>query len=213
MKRLFIIVMSIALASEAFAQQLKIIGGMNLAKYPQEPALVWIAVAGYHHEPAYKPGFLGGIGIEFALTRNIALEIDGLYIQKGSHYVYSFNKEGNIKHNLNVISALLLIKFKFLQGSSPYVLGGYEYSTILSHEYSDNLGGQILEKQDVKDFTKSTDDVIVLGGGYEFRKKAVSFSVEGRYHHGYKNISKGYELYPKITTRALVLILGLKFHL
>lgn len=213
MKRLLFIFMSIVFVCDAFGQQFKIIGGVNLSKYPHEPALHWVLDAALLHEPAYKPGLQGGIGIEFSLTKKIALEIDCLYLQKGSHYVYGYAKEGNIKHILNVISFPLLIKFNFLLGSSPYVVYGYEYSIILSHEYSDNMNGQIQEEQDVKDFTESKDHAIVLGFGYEFRKKPISFYIEGRYHQGLKNISKGYELYPIIKTQALVLILGLKIHL
>jgi len=121
-KKFLLILLIFLLVSGAYAQKIKIIGGVNLSKYPQEPALLWITDAAFRHEPAYKKGFLGGIGIEFTLTKNIALEIDGLFLQKGSHYVYGYNKEGNIKHILDVISIPLLIKFKLLQGSSPYIL-------------------------------------------------------------------------------------------
>lgn len=214
MKRLLFIFMITVFACQGFGQQFKIIGGMNLSKYPHEPAIYWPAVAGLIHEPAYKPGLQGGIGIEFSLTKKISLEIEGLYFQKGTHYVYGYRKkEGNKKHILDVISLPILIKFNFFQGSSPYVVYGYEYSIILSHEYSDTENGQVREEQDVTDFTKSQDHAIVLGLGYEFRKKPFSFSIEGRYHQGLQNISKGYELYPTIKTRTLVLILGLKFHL
>jgi hypothetical protein len=169
--------------------------------------------AGLIHEPAYKPGLQGGIGIELSLTKKIAVEIEGLYFQKGTHYVYGRRKEGNIKHVLNVISLPILIKFNILRGSSPYVVYGYEYSIILSHEYSDTVIGRIQEEQNVKDFTKSQDHALVLGLGYEVRKKPFSFYIEGRYHQGLKNISRGYELYPVLKTETMVLLLGLKIHL
>jgi hypothetical protein len=192
MKKSIFLSLSFVLVSTIYAQEFKFIGGANFSKYKSGP---------YHYavvsnrEWNYKTGFLLGGGIEFSLSKNIFLEIDGLYLHKGSIFVdKSFNIEA--KYALKVISFPLLLRIKLLPRSTPYLLGGGEVSLILSHKENGS---------DIMHFTRKFDYGLVLGGGFEMRIPAFSPFIEGRYYLGLGNIDE-----TESKNRAILLILGFK---
>jgi len=204
------------LFSAVYAQEIKFMLGGNLSKYSTWPEVYFDSALGdeYTYEIGNKKGFLLGSGIEFALTRNVAIEIDGLYFQKGSRIqkcyslleIYVCPKN----YTLHVINIPLLLKIKFLSGSSPYVLGGGEFSFILSHGCRSILDGRTGNRISIKEFTKSFDYGLVLGGGFEVNMEATSYFIEGRYYLGLRNIIKGSIDWETTKTSAVALILGLK---
>lgn len=205
MKKTLFIILSIVLVSKLYAQELKFIGGASLSKYNIWPEVYFDFDMGdeYSYEINYKRGFLLGCGIEFTLTRNIAIEIDGLYFQKGSKVqrIYSHIEiyVDPKNYSLNVVSIPTLLKIKFLPGSSPYVLGGGEFSIILSHD-----------EVDIKENYESFDYGLVFGAGFEMKMPGASFFIEGRYHLGINNIIKDPVGDESIKTKAIVAIVGIK---
>jgi opacity protein-like surface antigen len=190
--------------------------GGNLSKYVISPEVYYDSVLGddYTYEISNKKGFLLGCGIEFALTRNVSIEIDALYLQKGTNAHKSYSSleiyVAPQSYTLHVISIPLLLKIKFLSGSSPYVSGGGEFSFILSHGYTSILDGLTGDWISIKEFTQSFNYGLVIGGGYEVKMEAISFFIEGRYYHGLRNIIKGSIDWESTKTRAVALILGFK---
>jgi len=190
--------------------------GGNFSKYVISPEVYYDSVLGddYTYEISKKKGFLLGCGIEFALARNVSIEIDGLYFQKGSRIqqFYSLLEIGVFPQNytLHVISIPLLLKIKFLSGSSPYVLGGSEFSFIFSHRFTSILDGRTGDRISIKEFTRSFDYGLVIGGGFEVKMEATSFFIEGRYYHGLRNIIKGSIDWESTKTTSVALILGFK---
>lgn len=216
MKKFLFIFLSLIFVSRLYAHDIKFMLGGNLSKYGISPEVYYDSVLGddYTYEISSKKGFLLGCGIEFVLTRNVSIEIDGLYFQKGSRIqqFYSLLEIGVFPQNytLYVISIPLLLNIKFLSGSSPYVLGGGEFSFILSHGYTSVLNGRTGDWISIKEFTQSFDYGLVLGAGFEVKMETTSFFIEGRYYHGLRNIIKGSIDWESTKTRAVALILGFK---
>ncbi len=94
MKKCLFIILTFIFASGAYAQQLKLIGGLNISNYSHEwPSEgIWAVSSGLLRSPFRnsKIGFLGGFGIEFALNKTISLELEGFYFQKRSSYEYGW---------------------------------------------------------------------------------------------------------------------------
>lgn len=191
MKKFLLIFLTIILVSATHAYGFKVMAGGHLSKYAVEPAVAGI-------EWKNKTGFLLGAGIELFSVPHISLEIEGLYFRKGSK-AEVIGVEGD--YTLDVISVPALVKVKFLPGPSPYVLGGGEFSFILTHK---------LDDVDIKDTTKSFDYGFIFGAGYELSMPGASVFFEGRYHLGVANILKDPAPGESIKTKALVIIVGIK---
>jgi len=191
MKKFLLIFMTIILVSTTHAYGFKFMAGGHLSKYAVEPE-------GAGVEWKNKMGFLVGGGIELFSVPYISLEIEGLYFRKGSK-VEIIGVEGD--YTLDVISIPALVKVKILPGPSPYVLGGGEFSYILTHK---------LDGVDIKNITKSYDYGIIFGAGYEMSMPGASLFFEGRYHLGLNNILKDPAPGESLKTKALVVIVGIK---
>ena len=155
----------------------------------------------------YKRGFSGGIGLEKSLNPFMLLELDILYFQKGSQSESPGFPDSGAKHKLNVLSLPLLFRSKFLYNSSPYVVGGIEFSSILSHEVVTE--GE--EPVDLKNDTSSFDFGFVLGGGFEIKiEDHLFFFLEGRYHLGFRNIVASPLSEETKKTKAILILIGFR---
>lgn len=216
MKKLVFIFFILALVSGVNAQEIKFMIGGSLSKYDIYPEVYFDSDRGdeYRYEISNTKGFLLGGGIEFTLARNISFEIDVLYLQKGTevHKVYSQIEIFVVpqKYTLQVISIPILLKIKFLRGTSPYILGGHEWSFILSHGFSSRFDGRIGDFASIKGFTETLESSLVFGGGFEMKEKSILFFIEGRYHYGLNNIIKGQLDWTTAKTRTIVLLVGFK---
>lgn len=216
MKKFLFIFLIIGLVSGTYAKEFKFMGGLNFSNYAIRPEVNFDIDKGdeYSYEINNITSFLIGGGIEFSIARNIALEIDGFYFQKGSriHQVY-YHIEIYVvpwEYTLNVISIPAMFKIKILPSFPLYLLGGEEFSFISSHRYVFDFGDYKGDEQNVKENTRSFDYGLIFGAGYEMKLLAISFFIEGRYHLGLSNISKGMRDWESLKTRSIVLILGFK---
>lgn len=178
----------------------KIMGGLNLSKYsvsPNKENMSW----------NYKLGFLAGIGLEKKLNYKLLIEFDFLYFQKGSKVESSDLHDSKWKYNLKAISIPVLLRFKFMDRTSPYIFGGLEIAALVDHEVI--YEGQ--EAVDVKDKTKSLDYGLVFGCGYEIElQEFLYFFIEGRYHLGLKNIISVPLEVESMKTNALLIVIGMR---
>ena len=219
MKKLIFMILSVALASDIFALEFKFLGGNNFSQYTFVPETYygfdWYTGVEFRTKSNLKKGFLVGGGIEFFFTRNIGVEIDLLYFQKGSNSEVFRQGIPYIKneHSLEVFSVPLLLKVKLRPDSSPYILGGFEFSYIFSHNSKISfveLLGQDRDEANLNERTKNFDFAVVLGGGFEIKMQGFSFFIEGRYHLGMRNIISDYYPFESIKTKAEVLLFGFK---
>ena len=219
LRNFLFILLIIALISEINAHEFKIFGGNTLSRYTVTPETYqsydWFEVYEYRNENRYKQGLLVGGGIEFSFSKNIALEVDILYFQKGSDRRLRRDGVPYIKTDfkLREISLPIFLKLRLRRTSTPYLLGGFEFAFILSHDSTEveiDLVEQEPIERDLGVSTKSFDFVTVLGAGIEMNIQGVTFFVEGRYHLGMKNIISGYYPLESIKTKSEVLLFGFK---
>ena len=209
--------MCILPVSDAYAHDIKFMIGGNLSRYKIWPETYFDSDRGddYSYEISTKKGFLLGAGIEFNLTRNISLEVDALYLQKGTE-AQKFYSLIEIylapqKYTLHVVTLPILLKIKFLRGSSPYILGGHEWSLVLLHGVRPFFDGQTGDRISVTESTETLESGLVYGGGFEIKLKKISFFIEARYHYGLNNIIKGNQIdWETAKTRTIVILAGFK---
>jgi hypothetical protein len=193
--------------SQLYAQELKLIGGINFSSYAIHPEVVvsppFPPYPGgeYHYEKKRPIGFLFGVGIEFSLSSTIAIEIDGLYLQKGCDIKFLELSDLRWNYNLDILSVPILVKIKPLSKKLIYILGGGEFSRVLSHKEN---GLSITEN------TKIFDLGFILGGGVKIKIPNNALLIEGRYHIGLINIAKEDLRFDSIRTNAFVLLLAFK---
>jgi len=191
MKKFLLIFLTVILVSTTHAYGFKLMAGGHMTKYAVMPEIVG-------DEWNYKTGFLLGGGIELLSIPNISLDVDGFYSRKGSKFK---SDPAENEYVLDVISITPVVRVKFLPGPSPYVLGGGEFSYILTHK---------LDEADIKDETKSYDYGLVFGAGYQMSMPGASLFFEGRYYLGLANILKDPDPDESLKTKALVVIVGIK---
>ena len=168
----------------------------------------------YTYEISSKSGLLLGIGIEFTLSKRMAIEVDALYFQKGSKIqrVYPLLEISQATEDLNLdaFSILSLIKFRFFPGSSPYVGAGVELSAVFSDRESPLAWIIPYTEMNTFSIKRSFDYGLVFGAGFEMKEKIFTFFIEGRYHLGLGNIAKEPVDWESVKTRAIALIFGFK---
>jgi opacity protein-like surface antigen len=204
MKRSLFLFLIFLFVSVAYSQEFKFMGGITFSKCDR---LVQDVFAEITYKAAFKTGFLAGGGVELSLTKNIAFEIDGLYFQKGCKIkVYDLGQFSNyINFEFNELSFPMLLKISIFSGTSPYILGGGEFAFVLSHK----LDGWY----DIAQETKKTDYGLVFGVGFRKKIEKIFIFIEGRYHIGLQDLSRGESYYylPFKKIRSFVLISGFSF--
>jgi hypothetical protein len=200
-KTLFILLLSLMLATITYANDLKVIGGLNLSRFsgPVFFEDIW----------KYRTGFEAGIGYEIPFGSHLTLEIDGMFIQKGSKREHRENGlyYYTIHSVLNEISFPVLLKLRLKTGSSPYILAGGEISFIVSSNAK--VGKNDPEIYVIPPETKSFYPGLLFGCGFGWAMGRVSPFIEARYHLGLVNIIE-YGSSPE-KPRAIVLLLGLNY--
>lgn len=203
MKRIIFVCLSFLLISTMHAQDFKFMSGINFSSYSIYPEIFiypdWGGV--YHYEKSYARGFCFGAGVEFSISKYFSIEIDELYLQKGC--IIKFREAPGLRwdYTLNIFSIPVLLKIKPLSKPHFYIIGGTEFSHILSHKEN---GSGITESTKIFDFG------LVSGGGLEIKMTNNVLFIEGRYHLGLINIAKDYSRFKSIETNAIVLILAFK---
>ncbi|MEW5900530.1 MAG: outer membrane beta-barrel protein, partial [Acidobacteriota bacterium] len=125
------------LIAEAYALDFKLLGGSSLSSYAIYPNTYYWGWDYSRFKSSYKPGFLFGLGVEWPVSKNFAMEIDVLYFRKGSEIKASLYDGSSWKRTyvLNAVSLPVLAKVRLLPNSSPYLLHGGELFYVLSHKY------------------------------------------------------------------------------
>jgi len=199
MKRIINFLLVLTTVSTLYAD-FKIMGGMNLSRYiisPKEDGVKW----------SYEYGLLGGIGLEKKFTDRMLLEFNFLFFQKGSKVEFADFPDLKETYRINAFSIPVLLRRKFFYGSSPYAIGGVEFSSILAHKAK--FEGE--EAVDLKENTKKMDIGLVLGCGYELElEENLYLFMEARYHHGLVNIMSNPVEDQSMKNSTILILIGLR---
>ena len=218
MKKYLFIFLILIFVSGVEAQEFKIIAGPIISNYSNrwpfgiiDPDFTFVI-------KDFKTGLLGGFGIEFTLNKNIAFELDALYFQKGINFVKYIPIMFSIKeiYNLHGFNFPMIVKIKPFPRPFPYILGGVQFSLILSHtriNLSNSPSGlewQETSREDLIDVTEKVNFGPVFGLGFEIKVSRGILFLEGRHSIGLRNLLQHIYYSYKIKTRDLVIIIGFK---
>ena len=189
MKKILIIISILFLVSGAYAQTGKFLAGINLSNYHSTDETT-----------SAKFGYWGGVGFEWGSELFIG-ELDILYYQKGATV-----EVGGKDVDLTLAELLfpLMVKIKFLPGTSPYVFAGGEAGLVLAYKSSDPV------IQAGRDAVKSWDYGLIFGAGLELWFGSAGIFIEGRYHYGMAPMQEGTHFAFK--TSSFSLLLGFVFY-
>ena len=188
--------------SAVYSQELRLKGVMGGIAYSWPDEIRIGGVPEAHWESTFRTGAIAGCGIELS-SKYLSFEMDALFFQKGwrikNFYWDVFT--GYTYYRLNEVGFPVLFKMSLLSGTSPYLLGGYEFSFVLSHKKD----GKDLAKE-----TKKTDSSLVLGLGFRKKIEKSFLFIEGRYHLGLQHLSKDWDFwyFPYRQMRSFVLMIG-----
>jgi hypothetical protein len=195
------------LVSRAYPRDYRFIGLMGGLAYSWPDEISIWGIPESHSEETFRLGSVAGCGVGYS-SKYLAFEINALFFKKGcrigTYYWDTF--VGYTYYRLNEISFPLLFKISPFSGTSPYLLGGYEFAFVLSHKESGRGGfGKDLTKE-----TKKTDYSLILGAGFRQKIEKIFFYVEGRYFYGLQHLNKdgGYYYFPYRQMRSFVLLVG-----
>jgi opacity protein-like surface antigen len=157
-----------------------------------------------------KMGFMGGLGFESGGM--IAFEMDLLY-SPGGMVIKAIDPA--VKEKLTVsgtgITLPIMLKVRFLAGTTPYILAGGEIGYILNQKVVLTANDGTTTEEDVTDNISRLFYGLVFGGGVELRAGGMNLLLEARYRLGLSNQVKDPApgAYAKAT--ALMLLLGVRF--
>jgi len=146
-------------------------------------------------------GLAGGIG--FVIGGQVGVEVDIMYVQKGVK-LEGNNADANgvgmldfdVSLVINQVAIPVLLRFKFMSGTSPYVLFGGAVSYILSStvDYNWSINGESDSGsedlfEDDAEILNRLDYSIIGGAGLELDMGAMRLYFEGRHIYGLANIA------------------------
>jgi hypothetical protein len=183
----------------AAAHSIGFLGGVNLAKVSVDPD------DGVDYQN--RMGFAVGGVVELTLDDMASIQIEPMYIQKGTEVNVPGGGEGKFKVEYFALPAM--VKFAFGSGSSrPYVMAGPEVAFNVSATFEDDTGAEV----DIDEEVKSTDFGAGLGGGVDIAAGGNTVFVEGRYTAGFTKVNDD-DSDEEIKTRGFQILGGITFPL
>jgi opacity protein-like surface antigen len=158
-----------------------------------------------------KMGFMGGLGFESG--GRIAFELDLLYSPGGAVFkdaVDTASKE-RITISGTAVTAPIMVKIRFMPGTTPYVLAGGEIGYILSQKVVVTDAAGTDTEVDITDEINRLLYGVVFGGGVEMQVGGMNLLLEARYRIGLSNLIKDAEPGTSVKATALSILLGVKF--
>jgi opacity protein-like surface antigen len=212
MKKIWAVSAVFLCLSGAYAQEIKIFGGGDWARYQGPPRNSWIPEISYQY--GANRLLLFGLGVEVPVFGRFAADVGIQYFQKGQREddYYLGTYMGQIVYRLDVLSLPACLKFKPFAKFPPYILAGWEASYVLRHRNdlppSDLI---IISGTNLIGGTRRFDFGFVAGGGAEFPVAArLAAFAELRYYLGLLNLDRsGHAL----RTRTLAVQAGISYDL
>jgi len=180
---------------------IKLIGGLNFNRFifsDQLPPQL---------TQKSQMGFTGGIGFESGGS-GLGIELDILISKGGS----SFATDADNKFVIDGFGIYLplLLKIRLMPGSGPYLLAGGSAGYLLSQSVKIVSPAGTIE-EDISDEVNRLYYGLVFGGGFEMAMESMSLLFEFRYDLGLANWIKEADPGDYARSRAISLLLGIRF--
>lgn len=160
---------------------------------------------------AAKTGFMGGLGFESG--GRLAFELDLLYSPGGAVLKSATAPESKERITItgSAVTAPILLKVRFMPGTTPYILAGGEIGYVLNQKVilTDDAGGE--SEVDMTEEINRLLYGVVFGGGVELQAGGMNVLLEARYRLGLSNMVKDAEAGESIKATSLAFMVGIKF--
>lgn len=180
----------LVIASFAYPAEVKVMAGFSFSRSTRP-----VQGGGFdlNYRPIYSAGAILGSGLELDLSGRTAIEVDVLYIQKGSKIKVT---SGDIVverylRRMGELSLPVFLKYHMKPGTSPYILGGGELAVVLAEA------------------PKSVDYGLIFGVGFRKHIPGAYVCFEGRYHHGLRDMRTESWGLRKMRAFALLVVLSI----
>jgi hypothetical protein len=184
----------------------KLMGGLSLSNLKLSEPL------SEDSKKVSKTGLLGGVGYESG--GRIAFEMDLLFRPTGAVFKDAIDKTNKERITISgsAITMPLLLKVRFMPGTTPYVLAGGEVGYLLSQKVVVTAADGVTENEvDILEETNRLLYGLVFGGGVELQLGSMDLLLEARYHLGLSNLTKDADPGESMKASALSLLLGVRF--
>jgi len=181
-KLLFVLLFALLIVSAVNAQHsIGIIGGANFSNLDMD-------FQDTNFKVSKRTVFGFGGTVDFRFSKNLLLNMQLLYLQKGAIAKEAIEEIDFIMKS-SFLEVPILLKAEFGNTFKPYVIAGPSLGFLLSSETEAEILGFKFEG-DMKDITKSTEYSLVFGIGASYSLGPCSVFLEGRYTYGLTNMAK-----------------------
>lgn len=193
-----LVILMTGIASAAAAQEMSIgaKGGVAFSTLSFDPS----------SEISYdlRTGLVAGGFVTFPLGSRLAIQPEGLFVQKGAK-VDDLGVTATIE--LDYVEVPVLVTYRIAGGTarSFHVFGGPSIAFNVSASSSASFGGSTIETSNEEDI-ETLDYGVVFGAGMN----AGRFTVDGRFTLGLANVNREVDE-PKARTRSLAVLAGVRF--
>jgi opacity protein-like surface antigen len=217
MKKITIVLCVLLLASAAFAETstalpakafasggFKVMGGLAMGNLN-----ISATVPSWAKKTA-KLGVMGGVGYESG--GQFAYEVDLLYSSAGAIFKPTdTTSKMRLEYSATAVTLPIMLKVRFLRGTTPYALAGGEVGYILKEKeiYTSTTG--VVDEDDVTDNINRFLFGLVFGGGVELPLGKVNLLAEARYRLGLSNQLKDPPSGHYVRVTVLTFTVGVKF--
>jgi hypothetical protein len=156
------------------ASEIKALIGLNSSKY-------LFSSSTYSLEQQYKSGMAFGLGWAFSLNKNMKLEINAMFNQKGTKISIGASPDTMVSgiYKNSSIGIPCFFKYKFWEKAAPYFAFGPEFVFITAHHL---IFSESKEKFDLRDTTKKFILAFNALLGYEYPIGKWGLFAEVRYN-------------------------------
>jgi opacity protein-like surface antigen len=155
-------------------------------------------------------GIMGGVGYESG--GQFAYEVDLLYSSAGAIFKPTdTTSKMRLEYSATAVTLPVMLKVRFLRGTTPYALAGGEVGYILKEKeiYTSTTG--VVDEDDVTDNINRFLFGLVFGGGLELPLGKATLIAEARYRLGLSNQLKDPAPGSYVKVTVLAFTVGIKF--
>jgi opacity protein-like surface antigen len=185
------------------ASEIKALIGLNSSKYLFSSSTDSL-------EQQHKSGMAFGLGWAFSLNKNMKLEINAMFNQKGTKVSITYSPEAIVSgvYKNSSIGVPCLFKYKFKEKTSPYFAFGPEFVFITAHHL---IFSESKEDFDLRDTTKKFILAFNALLGYEYPIGKWGLFAEVRYNRWLSNFLIDPE--ESVKSESFVFLLGGVYYL
>ncbi|MCX6557516.1 MAG: outer membrane beta-barrel protein [Candidatus Aminicenantes bacterium] len=191
-------------AAKEFAKGgIKLMGGLSMSNLNISETIPATA------KKSSKMGFMGGLGYESG--GRMAFEMDLLY-SPGGAVIKATDPAAKEKFAFSgtAITLPIMLKIRFLAGTTPYILAGGEVGYLLNQKIVMTAADGTSTEYDALDHVNRLIYGLIFGGGVELQSGGINLFLEARYRLGLSNLFKDPTPGTYIKPTALMFLLGVK---